>query len=103
MLEQLYINETLQSLQLYAAMLKASKPLTTRELIDITDIASGTLYPLLVRRVEAGLVTKTGPKRSTAYALTSEGYEKALTCLLELEVPVQAWIDTDRRFRPPSN
>lgn len=93
--------ETEQSLRVYAAMINAEGPLTVRELIKLTGVADGTLYPMLLKRVDAGIVSPKDRNGAAEYDLTPEGYEMAKSYLLSLDLEVADWLRADRRFRPP--
>ncbi len=95
------INESLQSLQTYAALIEAVRPITAREIMARTGVADGTLYPLLEKRISAGIVTELKGESPTRYDLSPAGYEVARAALLSLEIKTAAWLHCEWRFRPP--
>lgn len=93
------INETFQSLMIYSSIIQAEGPLTVRELMRATGLPDGTVYPILDKRVSAGLMTEDEEtRRPTTYGFTLEGYERAKYHLLKLEVGLAAWLRTEQRF-----
>jgi hypothetical protein len=90
--------ETYQSLRVYAALIAAGRPLMVKELMELTGIADGTLYPLIQKREAVGLMVSSQNGKSAQYDLTPRGYETAKTNLLALELTAATWIAAEHKF-----
>lgn len=93
------IGETHQSLMIYTSIIRAGGPLNVRQIMSATDLADGTVYPILQKRVAAALMTVDDGGTSANYDFTAKGYERAKNHLLGLEVNLACWLHTDQRFR----
>ncbi len=92
------LTESLQSLRIYGALIGHGRAMTVREHIQVTGIADGTIYPILQKRVAAGVLHAGERDGSAEYDLTPIGYEQAKTALLDLEVGTAAWVKADRKY-----
>lgn len=93
------ISETHQSLMIYACIIRAGGAVNVRQIMNATDLADGTVYPILQKRVAAGLMKVDDGSTSANYDFTAVGYERAKDHLLDLEVNLAFWLHTDQRFR----
>ena len=82
-------------------MVGTDGPITAREIMDRTGIADGTLYPILEKRVAAGIIVEVEGGHPARFDLSPDGYEVAKAILLSLELSSSAWLRCDRRHRPP--
>ena len=74
--------------------------MTAREIMAKTGVADGTLYPILEKRIAAGIVVEVRSGRPASYELTPEGYEVVKAALLSLEVTTSSWLHCERRYNP---
>lgn len=76
-LKQRPIVEDERSLSIYAAITKAGRPLSVRELIDATGINDGSLYPKYLQpRVHNGLLVDGQHDGTSIYDLTPKGLKQ---------------------------
>jgi len=92
------IAETLQSLEIYAALIRARGPQSVRQLMDTTAIADGTLYPVLQKRVAVGLLDDGSREGVSVYDLTPKGYRHAREALHRLEIDSATWLRAERTY-----
>lgn len=90
--------ESLQSLAVYSQLVATARPTTARELLETTGLRDGTLYPILAKRVEDGLLTVSELDGVAAYTFTERGYIHARDALSALERTAQEWFRAERTF-----
>lgn len=77
---------SLQGLKVLKAFWEFGRPLTGPDLAAVTQLSTGTLYPLLHRFVRAGILERAKPRGQAArvYRLTERGTEFASKALQEV-------------------
>lgn len=93
--------ETLQSLEVYVALIVGHGPQTVRQLMDATSIPDGTLYPALQKRVAAGLLAANERDGIAVFELTGTGYEHAREVLHRLYIDPATWLRADKTYTAP--
>ena len=80
------LTESLASMQIYAAILRSESPLTIREILRTTPVSAGTVYPIIQKRVRAGVLIDSVRDGVAQYELSALGFEYAQKQLATVEV-----------------
>ena len=105
LIKPLPVVEDKASRRIYETIVQAGRPLTALELLERGNVSNGSLYPLLQRRVHAGILVDGLHDGNSTYDLTPEGYWRVRDDLLENGTDVAMLRSADERFafwRPAS-
>lgn len=94
--------ESFQSLLVYTTLVRAGRACTARELLDETSLADGTLYPILQKRINAGLVQDGTRDGRSSFELTPEGYRHASSLLERLQIDIAVWRRAEATYGGPT-
>lgn len=74
LIRPLPVVEDRASRRVYETIAQAGRPLSDLELLERGNVSNGSLYPLLQRRVHAGILVDGLHDGTSTYDLTPEGY-----------------------------